>query len=75
MCSSDLLAYDQLISKDFEELNSFVIYMGVEGNSSLKWEGGEEEIALGEAVVIPNIINNIELKPSGKAKLLEIYLV
>ncbi len=73
--TTNLLEYDKPMRKDFEELDSFVIYMGVEGHSVLKWDNGEEEIALGEAVVIPNIINNIELKPLGKAKLLEIYLV
>jgi len=73
--TTNLLEYDQPLSKDFEELDSFVIYMGVEGSSMLKWEYGEEKIALGDAVVIPNVINNIELHPEGKAKLLEIYLV
>ncbi len=73
--TTNLLEYDKPMRKDFEEIDSFVIYMGVEGHSVLKWDNGEEEIALGEAVVIPNIINNIELKPLGKAKLLEIYLV
>ncbi len=73
--TTNLLEYDQSISKNFEELDSFVIYMGVEGNSVLKWKGGEEKIVPGEAVVIPNIINNIELEPTGMAKLLEIYLV
>ena len=73
--TTNLLEYDQPLSKDFEELDSFVIYMGVEGSSMLKWEYGEEKIAMGDAVVIPNVINNIELHPEGKAKLLEIYLV
>jgi len=73
--TTNLLEYDQPLSKDFEELDSFVIYMGVEGSSMLKWESGEEKIALGDAIVIPNVINNIELHPEGKAKLLEIYLV
>jgi len=73
--TTNLLEYDQPMSKDFEELDTFVIYMGVEGHSLLKWEGGEEEITSGEAVVIPNVINTIELNPKGKAKLLEIYLV
>ncbi len=72
--TTNLLAYDQPVKKDFEELDSFVIYMGIEGKSQLKWEGGKEEISMGEAIVIPNIINNIELKPMGNAKLLEIYL-
>ncbi len=73
--TTNLLEYDQSIRKDFAALDSFVIYMSVEGNSSLKWDGGEEEIAPGDAVVVPNVINNIELNPTGKAKLLEIYLV
>jgi len=73
--TTNLLEYDRSDRKDFAELDSFVIYMGVEGNSSLKWDGGEEEIAPGDAVVVPNVINNIELNPTGKAKLLEIYLV
>ncbi len=72
--TTNLLEYDQPLSKDFEELDSFVIYMGVEGSSVLKWEGGEEKIALGDAVVIPNVINDIELRPEGKAKLLEVYI-
>ncbi len=73
--TTNLLEYDRPVSKDLEELDSFVIYMGVEGKSVLKWEDGEEKIALGDAVVIPNILHNIELKPEGKAKLLEIYMI
>ncbi len=72
--TTNLFEYDQSVSKDFEELDSFVIYMGIEGQSTLKWPGGEVEINTGEAVVLPNIINQIELKPKGTAKLLEIYL-
>jgi len=73
--TTNILEYDQEISKDFEELDSFVIYLGVEGNSQLFWDDGEIEIKTGEAVVIPNQINRIRLKPQAKAKLLEIYLV
>ncbi len=72
--TTNLLEYNQPLSKDFEELDSFVIYMGIEGSSVLKWEGGEEKIALGDAVVIPNVINTVELRPEGKAKLLEVYI-
>ena len=72
--TTNLLEYDQAMSKDFEEIDSFIIYMGVEGSSVLKWEGGEEKIVPGEAVVVPNAINNVELRPEGKAKLLEVYL-
>ena len=71
---TNLLWFDTAISKDFEEIDSFVIYIGVEGSVKLGWEEGELDLALGEAVVIPNVINNITLTPNGKARLLEVYI-
>ncbi len=72
--TTNLLWFDTAISKDFEEIDSFVIYIGVEGSVKLGWEEGELDLALGEAVVIPNVINNITLTPNGKARLLEVYI-
>lgn len=72
--TTNLLEFDEQINKDFEELDSFVIYMGVEGASNLIWEDGNLEIKAGEAVLVPNIMENIVLQPEGSAKLLEVYL-
>jgi len=73
--TTNLLDYDSEISKDYEELDSFVILMGIEGTGRLNWEGGELEIKTGEAIVIPNVINRITLNPNGNAKLLEIFIM
>ena len=73
--TTNLLDLDQGISKDYEELDSFVILMGVEGNSTLNWDEETMEIKTGDAIVIPNVINHIELRPKGNAKILEIYIV
>ncbi len=73
--TTNLLAFDKGISKDYEELDSFVIYMGVEGSCFLTWEGGDMEINTGEAVVVPNVINRVQLRPQGSAKLLEIFIL
>ncbi len=64
----------QAIKKDYEELDSFVILMAIEGNSVLKWDDNELLLKKGEVVLVPNIINIIELFPKGKSKLLEIYI-
>ena len=48
--------------------------MAIDGNTVLKWEGGELSLSKGEVILIPNIINNIELFPLGTSKLLEIYI-
>ena len=73
--TTNLLDLDQGISKDYEELDSFVILMGVEGNSTLNWDEETMEIKTGDAIVIPNVINHIELRPKRNAKILEIYIV
>lgn len=72
--TTNLLEFDEQIHKDFEELDSFVIYMGVEGKSTMSWEGGSLEIRAGEAVLVPNIVEEVTLQPEGSAKLLEVYL-
>ncbi|MBN2616175.1 MAG: class I mannose-6-phosphate isomerase [Bacteroidales bacterium] len=72
--TTNLLEFDEQIMKDFEELDSFVIYMGIDGNSKLSWDDGSLEIKAGEAVLVPNIIESITLQPEGSAKLLEVYL-
>ena len=73
--TTNLLDYDQEMSKDYEELDSFVIYLGIEGTTFLTWEDGEMELQTGEAVVVPNVIKRIQLKPLAHAKLLEIFLL
>ncbi len=72
--TTNLLSFNKAIAKDFEELDSFVIYMGVEGSCKLTWDEGEMDLLLGEAVVIPNVVNTVELNPNGNAKVLEIYI-
>ncbi len=72
--TTNLLYFNQEISKNFEEMDSFVIYMGVGGTSWLKWDDDEIEIKSGDAVLVPNTVEDIILKPKGEAKLLEVYL-
>jgi len=57
-----------------EVLDSFVIYMGVEGSTILIWDDGEIKINVGEAVIVPALISQIELVPKTTSKLLEVYL-
>lgn len=72
--TTNLLKFDEPIHKNFDEMDSFVVYMGVEGKSNLTWEGESLEINTGEAILIPNITEDITLQPEGMAKLLEVYL-
>jgi len=67
---------DQPMEKNLELMDSFVVYIGVEGNGLLQW--GEEQLSIkaGEAVLVPAIINRIDFIPASVSlKLLEVYIV
>ena len=71
---TNTITLTKAIKKDFEELDSFVIYIALEGNLSLNWENEVISLSKGEVVVVPNSINLIEFTPTEESKLLEIYI-
>ncbi len=72
--TTNILELDEPITKNLEEMDSFVIYMCVGGSGKLAWGDEMLEIKMGEAILVPNIMEEIFLIPSGTAKLLEVYL-
>lgn len=73
--TTNLLELAQPLQKDYEELDSFVIYICLEGGMILKYDG-DEKIALrkGEVVLLPASLDRVELFPDGKVKFLEVYI-
>jgi mannose-6-phosphate isomerase len=67
------LIFEQGISKNFEELDSFVIYMCTDGAFNLKTEKGQVNLRKGEVVLIPNMIEEVSLEPLVRSEVLEIY--
>ncbi len=62
------------VRKDYSRLDSFVILMNVAGSASLVWEKESLLIEPGELVVLPQMIQQVELHPKQKAKFLEVYI-
>lgn len=69
-----LINADKPVLKNITQLDSFVVYMLVEGNCTLKYEEGEIGMKLGETVLVPASMGNIVIEPNGKSKLLEIFI-
>lgn len=63
------------LKKDYSELDSFVILMGVSGSFIISYEGGKELVKAGECILIPNVLNKIEIISNEDCKLLEVYIV
>ncbi|MGY5846593.1 type I phosphomannose isomerase catalytic subunit [Salegentibacter sp. HM20] len=61
------------LTRDYSNIDSFVILMCVEGSAEVEVNKQVESIHQGETVLIPAINSNVKLK-ANNAKLLEIYI-
>jgi len=73
--TTNLIDLDRAIRKDYSELDSFVIFICVEGNFRLYSGDHSEEVKMGEAILLPALLKQAELHPSKNAKILEVYMV
>ena len=56
------------------EIDSFVIQVCVDGAYTLKYEGGELNVRMGESILIPATVKNLRLETGGSAKILESFI-
>ena len=70
--------FDHCVEKVYAEMDSFVIYICLEGKATIGYEDDYEEkqesIFQGECVLIPALLDNILLNPQPQCKLLEVYI-
>jgi mannose-6-phosphate isomerase len=73
--TTNKLTFNREIKKDYSQLDSFVIYMCLDGEFEINY-GAEETIRVtkGESILIPAELKNIILKPKGKVEILEVYI-
>lgn len=61
------------IERDLSKIDSFVVYMCVNGEACVEVNGFSEIIIKGETILIPAVFNTVNIK-SNFAKLLEVYV-
>lgn len=73
--TTNLLHFDSPISKDYLDLDSFVIHTCTEGSYVLMYEGGERvTVNKGEAILIPAMLGKITVIPDRETRILETYM-
>ncbi len=75
--TTNIIVLDKVLAKDYSELDSFVIYVCVEGSVTLVHDGQEEKqvtLSQGEAVLLPAVIDRVDLIPKKKSKVLEVFI-
>jgi mannose-6-phosphate isomerase len=72
--TTNLLSFDKPLQKDYKDKKSFVIYICFAGKASLETKEGEFEIKMGDSYLIPYSTKEIQIKPIGLTKILEVYI-
>lgn len=73
--TTNIIEFSKELDKDYNQLDSFVIYMTMEGEFEITTEGGTENVAMGETVLLPASLESVQLKPKSKlVKILEVYI-
>jgi mannose-6-phosphate isomerase len=72
--TTNLIALDKPLEKDYTHFDCFVIYLCVEGAFKLVHDGGTEDVGTGESILLPGILDKTGIVPIGKCKILEIYI-
>ncbi len=73
--TTNLLQFSEQLEKDFFQIDSFIVYMNLEGRFGLEYDGGEVTIEKGETVLVPASLETFRLKPlTPEVKTLEVYI-
>ena len=73
--TTNVLEFNKELDKDFHQLDSFIIFMNLDGEFEIKYEDGTERVHKGETVLVPASLETIKLNPlSGTVKTLEVYI-
>jgi mannose-6-phosphate isomerase len=71
---TSILTFDRAVNKEYFSNDSFVVYICTEGEFLIRWDDNSEKVTKGETVLIPAMIKEVTLDPTGKAQLLEVYI-
>jgi mannose-6-phosphate isomerase len=70
----NVISLNKTIAKDFYFNDSFVLYICVDGELSIGWEGNSEKVIKGETILVPAMLKEFTLIPNGEARILEVYI-
>ncbi|MGQ7869381.1 type I phosphomannose isomerase catalytic subunit [Sunxiuqinia sp. sy24] len=73
--TTNVIDLDQKLECDIHKLDSFVLYIGVEGACDIEFPGGKESLKQGETILVPAALEQYFISPHGTGvKLLEVHI-
>jgi mannose-6-phosphate isomerase len=71
--TTNMIHLTNSIKKNYSELDSFVIYVCAEGSYELKANGSSTHAKMGEAILLPAVLEDVEIHPHPHCRILEVY--
>jgi mannose-6-phosphate isomerase len=72
--TTNVLHINKPISRNYKNLDSFVIYVCLQGEAVLKYGSGEMKLKAGDCILLPATIKQITLAPVAAFKVLESFI-
>ena len=73
--TTNIVCLGQPMEKNYQNLDSFIIYICTSGACDIRWGTAERlNIRKGETVLLPAILDKIQLTPSEPTELLEVFI-
>jgi mannose-6-phosphate isomerase len=72
--TTNMLDYTESVNKNYSALDSFVIHVCLEGSYELKYNGESYPVKMGECLLVPNSVNEVEISTTTGFKILESYI-
>jgi len=72
--TTNLLDFTKSTEKDYSNLDSFVIYVCVEGEFTVKYNNTAYLVKMGDCILLPKSIDKVELETTTGFKILESYI-
>lgn len=73
--TTNFIQFDKPLEKDYSAIDSFVIYMCVEGSFTLDYNFDNIKIQKGETILIPATLKELQLLPDELSTILEVYIL
>lgn len=72
--TTNLLDCEQEVKRKYQGLDSFVIYVCVEGKATLEYPSGTLAFSKGDCLLLPADLKEVSIRPDEKTQLLEVYI-
>lgn len=72
--TTNMLRFNQNITRHYAKIDSFVSYMCLEGNFVIEFGGEKTIVNKGDTILIPASIDELSLIPDSEVTLLEVYI-